>query len=161
MNQIISILIAFFIFQFTYSYTCFMFRNNFDTSEVAAGCSGYYAPSAITGWHLIKTWTDFDCAQCTKYLTLSDEMKQEIEERNRKSKDLKNPTGDPVPCCVYSDPKHYYVEPIYTEAVNPDDPSPYCDDTLYGATKIGEWDVTQLYNECYFIPNGTSKFHKF
>lgn len=114
----------------------------------------------ITGWiGPVKTCFTVDCGNCSCVLRASDNSDPidvnayQIEKEQAELKSLGKLGGDPVPCCVYSDPNNYYTKPLDTEAVNPEGPSPFCEDTLYGLQKIGSWYVTSLYNMCYFQPH--------
>ncbi len=108
----------------------------------------------MTGWvGPLKTCFTVDCTQCQCLNNNTDNLPElDIKDLTIKSKPVseKDP-GDPVACCVYSDPNYYYTKPIYTEAVNPDNPNGGdCEDTLYGLPMIGTWYVTSMYNMCYF-----------
>jgi hypothetical protein len=132
-------------------YYCCIYENQAQPDILAAACTSMYCPSQITGWGApIKQHESSSCEFCPKYF--SNDVQETPVVKEVATKPMQD---DPVPCCVYSDPNQGYFQPIYTIAVNPEGGDPECPDNTYGLPLLGEWYVATLYNECYFIPNGT------
>eukprot|EP00003_Mantamonas_plastica_P019048 TRINITY_DN310_c0_g3_i2.p4 TRINITY_DN310_c0_g3~~TRINITY_DN310_c0_g3_i2.p4 ORF type:complete len:105 (-),score=33.64 TRINITY_DN310_c0_g3_i2:79-393(-) len=83
------------------------------------------------------------------------EMELKLKELKEKKLGSSSSDGDPYPCCLYSKKEYYWTEPIMTECMNPDYQA-YCSSTTEGLTLIGNWLVSEIENQCYFVVNGTN-----
>lgn len=157
----------------SYGFYCCLYNNTADRSMEAVACTSIQC-SKITGWTgPWKSTFTVNCLKCSfgngDQIQLPEpqpididktpigapkiEHKSRHNNRNLEAANIVDERQNPIPCCLYSSPQYYYTQPIYTEAVNPEY-KPFCDNTLYGCPNIGQWYVSSLYNECFFVTRG-------
>jgi hypothetical protein len=159
-----SLFLSVLLLDLVYGHTCFLFKSQYESSMHAFGCAGgsFSPPQGVTGWvGPLKTCFTVDCQDCRclsanltddRIQKHADQFVYKSPDQGKISQQQSPESGDPVPCCAYSDPNYYYTKPLDTAAMNPEGPTPYCESTMYGLTLIGQWYVTSMYNMCYFAP---------
>ncbi|KAJ6233716.1 hypothetical protein M0813_30025 [Anaeramoeba flamelloides] len=145
MKTVFLTILIFSLFSLGYGWQCHVWKNHAMSSLKAVGCTSYYVPKMITGWDYVGSNFSVDCYYCTNFLAqnINEKDLQQIQEENAEQQ-------PEVPCCLYSSKEYYYTKPIMTDALNTK-VIPECRSTLYGNQLIGQWLVSSLYNQCYFI----------